>query len=216
MRQFLTLLFLLSTTLVVAQPKIKGGLDNFIKTNLHYPSYSMRNCLEGSITIAFKLSKQGRVYQSRVQSGIGTDLDEEALRLIRKSSGQWMMPAGYDTTTVLVVPVNFKLQGYDCNQKSKVEKQQAVAAYQAGEGLTDAILNFYRNKEAGTYKKEDESRFLKLKEELGYNKAYMEGKIEDALRKIKQKDQEGACEDLLFVKHMGFDLADELLKKYCP
>jgi TonB family protein len=216
MRKILVVFFLFITFSAVAQPEIKGGLESFIKANLIYPPYSLQNCLEGNVTIAFKLTKDGDVYNSKIQSGIGTDLDNEALRLIRRSTGKWIMPAGYDTSAVLIVPVNFKLEGYNCGNRTKADKQRAIAAYQASEGLTDAILNFYKNKKAGNYKKEEEKRFLQLKKELGYDKAFMEGKIKDGMRKIKQNDLQGACEDFLFVKNMGFDLADEYLEKYCP
>jgi len=216
MKKILVLFFLFITFSAVAQPHIKGGLEAFIKSNLIYPPYSLQNCLEGNVTIAFKLNKDGQVYQSKVQSGIGTDLDDEALRLIRRSSGKWIMPAGYDTSAVVIAPVNFKLEGYDCGNRTKAEKQRIIAAYQASMGLTEAILNFYKNKEAGHYKKEEEARFLQLKKELGYDEEFMERKIADGMKKLQQNDKEGACEDFLFVKHMGFDLADQQLKKYCP
>ena len=215
MKKVLIVFFLFVTSFAVAQPQIKGGLEAFIKANLIYPPYSLQNCLEGKVTIAFKLTNKGEVFHSAIQSGIGTDLDDEALRLIRRSSGKWIMPAGYDTTSVVVVPVNFKLEGYNCANKSKAEIQRAIAAYQASEGLTNAILNFYKNKETGKYKKEEEARFVQLKEELGYDKAYMEDRIAAGRKKLKQNDKQGACEDFLFVKHMGFDLADQLIAQYC-
>ena len=215
MRKILVLFFLFITFSSFAQPEIKGGLEAYIKANLIYPAYSLQNCLEGNVTIAFKLNKKGEVCQSKIQSGIGADLDDEALRLIRRSTGKWIIPEGYDTSAVLVVPVNFKLEGYNCDSKSKADKQKAIAAYQAGKGLTAAILNFYKNKEAGNYKKEEEPRFLQLKKELGYDQAFMERKIAEGMKKLEQNDRQGACEDFLFVKHMGFDLADQHLQKYC-
>lgn len=216
MKKILILFFLFITFSAMAQPQIKGGLEAYIKTNLVYPPYSLRNCLEGNVTIAFKLTKDGEVYQSSVQSGIGTDLDDEALRLIRRSTGKWIMPAGYDTSSVVIAPVNFKLEGSNCGNRTTADKRRAIAAYQASEGLTEAILNFYKNKEAGKFQKEEEARFLQLKKELGYDQAFMEKKIASGLKKIKQNDKQGACEDFYFVKHMGFDLADQHLKKYCP
>jgi hypothetical protein len=155
------------------------------------------------------------VYHSEIRNGIGTDLDDEALRLIRLSSGKWLVPAGYDTTVVLKVPVNFTLSGYNCDLKSPQEISKAIAEYKANEGLTNAVLNFYRNKEKGIYNKADEPKMLAIKKELGYDDEFLQSKIHDAKAKLKQNDKQGACEDLLFVKHMGSDLADELLKQYC-
>jgi TonB family protein len=215
MRKILFAFFLLLSATAVAQPAIKGGLETFIKENLVYPPYSLTNCLEGTVTIAFKLNKNGAVYNSAIKSGIGTDLDDEALRLIRRSTGKWVMPAQYDTTAVILVPVNFKLEGYNCGYRTKAEIQRVIAAYKANEGMTDAILNFYKNKAAGKYKKEEEARFVQLKKDLGYDEAYMQERIAEGKKKLKQKDQQGACEDFLFVKHMGYDLADKLLAQYC-
>lgn len=215
MRKLIILFFLFISVSVAAQPELKGGLETFIKANLIYPSYSLQNCIEGNVTIAFKLNKHGEVFSSSVKSGLGTDLDDEALRLIRRSTGKWRIPEGYDTTALLVVPVNFKLEGYSCGNKSKAEIQQAIAVYQANQALTNAILNFYKNRASGNGHQEEESRFLQLKNELGYDEAYMKNKIDEGIKKLKQKDKQGACEDFFFVKHMGFDLADKLLAEYC-
>ncbi len=194
---------------------IKGGLEPFVREHTVYPPYSLQNCIQGTVQISFKLDGKGVVYHSEVRSGIGTDLDDEALRLIRMTSGKWVVPAGYDTAVVLKVPVNFTLSGYNCDLKSPQDIARAIAAYKANEGLTNAVLNFYRNKEKGIYNEADEPKMLAIKKELGYDDEFLQSKIQDAKAKLKQKDKQGACEDLLFVKHMGSDLADELLKQYC-
>jgi TonB family protein len=214
-KMFISFFLLMGFSCAAQQPEFKGGLETFVRANTVYPPYSQSNCIEGRVTINFKLDQQGRVFNAFVKSGIGTDLDDEALRLIRMSSGKWKVPAGYDTTYVLVVPVNFKLDGYDCGNKSKAEIQQAINAYKSSDALANAVLNFYINKEKGIYNAADEPKILALRKELGYDKAYMEQRIKDGIAKLKQKDKEGACEDFLFVKHMGFDLADEQLQKYC-
>ena len=201
--------------LYVHGQEMKGGLESFVVQNTVYPPYSLQNCIQGTVHISFKLNTAGEVYFSTVKSGIGTDLDDEALRLIRLSSGKWKIPEGYDTAVALQVPVNFKLSGYNCDLKTPQDIQRAIAAYKANEGLSNAVQNFYRNKEKGVYTKADESRMQLLKQELGYDDEYLQRKIEDGKAKLKQKDRQGACEDFLFVKYMGSPLADELLKQYC-
>lgn len=215
MKAILVTILIFTGLAVRAQPEIKGGLESFLVQNTIYPPYSLQNCIQGTVRISFKLNSKGMVYFSVIKNGIGTDLDDEALRLIRLSSGKWKMPEGYDSTFSLVVPVNFKLSGYNCDLKTRQEIQQAISAYKANEGLTNAILNFYRNKETGVYNKADEPKMLALKKELGYDDAFLESKINDGKAKLKQNDKQGACEDFLFVKHMGSALADELLKQYC-
>ena len=215
MAKILLAFFVLSAFTLKAQPVIKGGLEAFVIANHIYPRYSLHNCIQGTVTISFKLNKSGEVYYSKISSGIGTDLDDEALRLIRMSSGKWTVPQNHDTAVSLIAPIKFSLSGYNCSDKDPQDIQRAILAYRSNEALTSSILNFYKNKEKGTYKKEEEGRFLALKNELGYDDAYFKERISDGLRKLKQKDKQGACEDFLFVKYMGSDLADEMLSKYC-
>jgi TonB family protein len=213
-RVLLFLLFIAGLN-VNSQPRIKGGLEDFVIRNTVYPPYSLQNCIEGTVKVSFKLDSKGAVFYSAVISGIGTDLDDEALRLIRMSSGKWEVPAGYDPSVSLIVPINFKLSGYNCGNKNPAQIQQAISAYQSNEGLTNAVLNFYRNKNKGVYNKEEERKILALKKELGYDEEFLKQKIEDGKSKLKQNDKQGACEDFLFVKNMGSALADDLIKEYC-
>jgi len=215
MKKFLILIFLFSGLCLKAQPVLKGGLESFINSNIIYPAYSYQNCVQGNIRVSFKVNKQGEVYSSKVSKGLGIDLDKEALRLIRLSSGKWNVPQDYDTTYVIIAPVDFKLNSEDCNRIGLAEMNKAIAVYKANEGLTDAIQNFYRNKAAGKYDPSEEGRIINLKKELGYDDAYLQDKIKEGEKKLKQKDRQGACEDFLFVKYMGSALADELLEKYC-
>lgn len=215
MAKILLAFFVLSAFTLKGQPVIKGGLEAFVIANHIYPRYSLHNCIQGTVTISFKLNKSGEVYYSKISSGIGTDLDDEALRLIRMSSGKWIVPQNHDTAVSLIAPIKFSLSGYNCSDKDPQDIKRAIMAYRSNEALTSSILNFYKNKEKGTYRQEEETRFLTLKNELGYDDAYFKERIADGLKKLRQKDRQGACEDFLFVKYMGSDLADEMLTKYC-
>jgi len=215
MNKILIILLLFFGFGLKAQPVLKGGLAAFINENIIYPAYSYQNCVQGTIRISFKLNRLGEVYSSNVSSGPGIDLDQEALRLIRMSSGHWKVPADYDTTYVLVAPVDFRLSSEDCNRATQQDMNKAIAVYKANQGLTDAITNFYRNKAQGKYNESEEQKVTALKAELGYDDDYLNKKIEEGKKKLKQKDRQGACEDFLFVKYMGSSMADELLAKYC-
>lgn len=215
MTKILIIFFAVLTASVSAQPVIKGGLEAFVAANNVYPQYSLQNCIQGTVVVSFKLDKQGQVYYSTVSSGVGTDLDDEALRLIRLSSGKWTVPANHDTLISLIAPMKFTLSGYNCADKNPQEIKRAIAVYRSSEALANSIQNFYKNKEKGNFKPAKEARFIALKKELGYDDDYLSGRIQDGLKKLKQKDKQGACEDFLFVKYMGSDLADELLEKYC-
>ena len=211
-RTLLLFLIILSFQLK-AQPSLKGGLVSFVQNNKLYPSYSRANCIQGVVNIAFKLDRQGSVYYSEVRKGVGTDLDDEALRLIRMSSGRWIVPADYDTTLAVIVPINFALS--DCTGKSQNEVKAAIDAYKSTTDLTNTVLNYYRNIELNKPPGITEAKVTELKTILGVDDRYLQKRLEDGQRKLKQKDKQGACEDFKFVKYMGSKLADELLAKYC-
>ncbi|MCZ4243519.1 TonB family protein [Pedobacter punctiformis] len=216
MKKFLTFYLVFCCTMAMAQLQFKSGKDgfsNFIKNNTIYPRYSKYNCIQGTVNVSFKLDNEGRVYFSKINSGIITELNDEALRLIRLSSGKWAIPAGYDSAAVIVVLVNFKLSGYDCEKKSSSDIRSAIEAYQTDERLTDVVLNFYKNIDMA--KPGQEAQILAIKNQLGIDDEYLEERINDGLKKIKQGDKPGACEDFLFVKHVGSSKADKYIAQYC-
>jgi hypothetical protein len=208
-------LILISLSAKAQQPQLKGNLEAFIKNNIIYPPFSLNNCIQGTIKIGFKLNAKGEVYESAVTQGLGIDLDDEALRLIRMSSGQWIVNSSHDTTALLVVPVSFELKDYGCENKSKADIALAIQSYKNQEALFNVILNFYKSKEKGNYKKEDENKILLIKNELGVDNEFLDKKLSSGLKKYKQGDKIGACEEFNFVKYMGSDKADEFILKYC-
>lgn len=201
---------------LLAQPKFsdkKQDFQDFLSKNTIYPDFSKSNCIQGTVYISFKLDQKGKVNAAKVSRSVFSELDEEALRLIKLSSGKWELPNGFDTTSAVVIPVSFKLSGYNCETKSTAEIQLAIRNYQAEERLISTIANFYKNKDLA--KPGQEAQILSLKKQLGIDDEYLQNRIEHGLAKIKQGDTEGACADFLFVKHMGSQLADSYLNQYC-
>lgn len=216
----LLLIFLLNIASLFAeeQPVFKGGqksLHSFIYNNLIYPEYARENCLQGTIQISFKLNKQGRIYRSEVQKGFGIDLDREALRLVRLTSGKWIMPADHDTLVAMVLPVNFSLKDFKCEERSRDDINAAINAYQARQGLNDAIFNFYDKKAEGSYDPADEARIESLKLQMGYNDKFIDRLLKQAQRKLKQGDKEGACEDFHIIRRLGSDRATVFIDLNC-
>ncbi len=198
------------------RPVFKGkNLTTFINNALIYPEYSRDNCLQGTVNISFKLNKQGRIYDSEVQKGFGTDLDLEALRVVRLTSGKWIMPANYDSLVSIVLPVNFALRDFKCEQLSKDEISAAINAYQARKGMSEVIFNYYDKKEAGVNDEAGEMRIQALKYQLGFDEKYIDRLLKQALRKLKQEDIEGACEDFHIIRRLGSDKSSTFIEKNC-
>lgn len=216
MKVLFTICFIFFSALASAQVQFQSGkksFTDFLRENTIYPSFSKANCIQGTVNISLKLDGNGNIYSSKVIKGILTDLDDEALRLVRLSSGKWQVPSGYDTTTAVVIPVNFKLEGFNCEGKSSAAMETAIRAYQSEEALTNSVINFYKNIDQA--KPGQEVQFINIKRQLGIDDEYLNSRIEKGLQKIKQGDKQGACEDFSFVKNMGSNLADAYLSKYC-
>jgi TonB family protein len=214
----LSLLIYASGYLTDEQPVFKGGqrsLVSFIDNNLIYPEFSKENCLQGTIQVSFKLNKQGRIYDSRITKGFGIDLDMEALRVVRLTSGKWIMPANHDTLISLVLPVNFTLREFKCEERSKEEINAAINTYQARLGLNNAIFNFYDKKIQGSYNPTEEAGILSLKFQLGYDEKFIDRMLKQAQRKLKQGDKEGACEDFITVQRLGSDKSKMMIEQNC-
>ncbi len=200
------------------QPEFKGGQEKlilFISNSIIYPEFAKQNCLQGTIQIRFKLNSKGLITDSKVQKGFGVDLDKEALRIIRLTSGKWTVPAGYDTTNSLVLPINFSLKDYKCEQRSRDDINASIAAYRAQQDLTKVLVNYYTKKLAGTHNKTEEPRIIQLKEELGYDEKYIDRLLRIGQNKLKQGDKEGSCDDFNLVRGLGSDKADKLIALNC-
>lgn len=199
-------------------PTFKGGqksLISFIDNHLIYPEFSKDNCLQGTIQVSFKLNKQGKIFDSKIHKGFGVDLDTEALRVVRLTSGKWIIPADHDTLVALVLPVNFTLRDFKCEQRSKDEINAAISAYHARLGLNNAIFNFYDKKAEGNYDPTDEARIIALKAQLGYDDRFVERLLKQAQRKLKQGDKEGACEDAQTIRRLGSDISGRMIEQNC-
>ncbi|WP_207421672.1 TonB family protein [Desertivirga brevis] len=199
-------------------PEYKGGatnLNSFISRSIIYPEYSKFNCLQGTIQVSFRLNKKGRIVESKVTKGMGIDLDEEALRVTRLTSGKWTVPASFDTTQYLTIPINFSLREYNCENKSAEEIREAIGAYRAHEDLTKVVTNYYQRRNEGNYSAESEAKILEIKEQLGLDEKFIDRLVRQANQKLKQGDKEGACEDFTFVKNLGSNKADKQIADNC-
>lgn len=214
----LATLMIFFSSLINGQPVYKGGarsLATFINNNQIYPEYSKSNCLQGIVVIRFKLNSTGEIYHSEVDKGFGTDLDTEALRVVRLTSGKWQVPAGYDTTLSIALPVNFSLKDYKCEEISSQQKNEAINAWNARKSMTEGIYNFYDKKYAGQFDPADEARILEIRAQLGYDEKFFERLLKQGKAKLKQGDTQGACEDFQTIRRLGSNISAEALSSFC-
>ncbi|WP_448702127.1 TonB family protein [Mucilaginibacter sp. AW1-3] len=203
---------------VDAQPRFKGGdndLRYFLRDNLVYPEYSRQNCISGTIQVSFNLDQAGKVHNVKIYKGMGIDLDEEAIRVLKLTSGKWIVPDDNDSTANLVIPITFSADDTRCRESGNTDMGAAIEAYKAREALVDAVTNYYANKYLGKADTTKEDQIIALKEQLGFDDDFADRIVKQANRKLKEGDNEGACEDWLFVRNIGSTKADLMLAKYC-
>lgn len=203
-----------------AQPTFKGGqaaLDDFIAGKIIYPEFSSQNCIEATIQVSFLVSPDGQVTDARVLQGPGIDLDDEAVRVVKLTSGKWNVPAGYNNNVRVVLPIRFRPDYVKCQKRSgaSMNMNDAITAYQKRQELENAVTNYYINKRAGKADEQKEGTIQALKTELGIDEDLWKDLLEQASQKLKQGDKEGACKDWNFIRDTGSTLADTYLSKYC-
>lgn len=96
-----------------APPKFEGGNGHFtelIKQQLHYPPKAIDNNIEGTVTVAFQVERDGFPVKFKVLKGIGYGCEEVLINII-KSLPHWR-PAienGRPVAVPQTVSVEFKL-----------------------------------------------------------------------------------------------------------
>lgn len=93
---------------VEMMPKLIGGLAA-IRQNLVYPETAKRAGVEGRVVISFVVDEDGAVQNAEVLKGVGSGLDEEALRAVRQATFEPGLKDGKPVKVKMAIPVTFKL-----------------------------------------------------------------------------------------------------------
>jgi len=214
-----TLCLLIFSVIMVtanAQVAFKSGqpaLYTFLSQKIVYPEYSKQNCISGIIKVGFVVDKNGKVINPRVIQGLGIDLDDEALRVVKLTSGKWVIPTNYQPLNI-VLPVRFEADRTVCGISNN-DMNLAIANYKRQQNLEDAVTNYYKAKYLGKADTTHEAAIISLKKQLGYDDKFIDDVLEQAQEKLNQGDSEGACHDWTFIRNIGSNRADDLLAKYC-
>lgn len=200
-----------------AQASFTGGeqaLENFLKTHIVYPAFSSKNCIETTIKVSFRVDKNGKVSNVRTNDNVGIDLDDEAIRVVKLTGGKWAIPAGREAVNYLL-PIRFTPDPAHCRAATKISIAQAIATYRARKELENAVTNYYENKYAGKADTTKQSYIDALKKQLEFDDDLVDQVLEQAAKKLKQGDTEGACTDWKFIRNIGSNRADDFLARYC-
>lgn len=113
-------------------PEFPGGqveMIKFLSKNINYPTVALDQGLQGSIYVQFVIWKDGSVREVKVLRGVGSSLDNEAIRVIK------MMPnwepgtqRGIPVNTRYTLPIKFKLDAGNSthNKEDKTSKAKAM------------------------------------------------------------------------------------------
>lgn len=91
-------------------PGGQGAMFSYINNNLQYPEKAKENGVQGRVSVKFIVEKDGSISNVEVNRSVDTDLDNEAIRVI-KSMPKWN-PAKQNGTEVRAyynVPILFRL-----------------------------------------------------------------------------------------------------------
>ena len=100
-------------------------LNQHINANLIYPTVALENDYTGEVNVVFTVDKYGNVKDIYTDgSEVHESLTEEAIRVIKSTSGQWV-PAQKGMTKVNMifsVPIKFWISGSTTDKEVVAEK----------------------------------------------------------------------------------------------
>lgn len=103
-----------SYTKMEVQAEFKGGLEGlgkFLMQNLRYPKAARKRGAQGQSFVSFVVEKDGSVSDVKAVNELDQDLDIEACRVVRSTSGQWSTgkQRGHPVRSRFVLPIRFRL-----------------------------------------------------------------------------------------------------------
>lgn len=89
-------------------PEPIGGIEG-IEKRLHYPEIAKRAGIEGRVYVKAFIDEDGNVAATEILKGVGTGLDQAAIKAIRETKFKPGMQNGNPVKVQVVVPIVFKL-----------------------------------------------------------------------------------------------------------
>lgn len=91
---------------------VSETFPKFLAENLKYPEAASKKGIQGKVYVNFFVDSDGDVVDVLVKQGVDPDLDAEAIRVVKSSSGKWT-PGKKDGVPVKVeftIPITFALK----------------------------------------------------------------------------------------------------------
>ena len=132
---------------------------------IRYPQQAITNQTQGLVFASFVVDEAGRVVAPKIVRGIGDGCDEELLRVLRQTSGQWKpgLQAGKAVKVKMVLPVRF---AFRAGMASALDSTAAAppAPADSAVGLTAEEMP----PTAPTFETEATDRYLFSSNQLGW------------------------------------------------
>ena len=102
-------------TVVEQQPQFPGGMEalsQYLSSMIVYPAEAAKGRIEGKVLVSFTVNENGEVDDPKILKGIGSGLDEEAVRVVTKMP-RWEpgIQGGEAVAVRYNLPINFQLAG---------------------------------------------------------------------------------------------------------
>lgn len=96
-------------------PVFPGGmlaLQEFLNQTIQYPLPALKDRAEGQVVVSFVVCEDGSLCDYTVVEKVHPSLDREALRVIKKTSGNWIasLQQGRKIRTKCNIPINFRIR----------------------------------------------------------------------------------------------------------
>jgi len=96
------------------QPEFPGGLPGlgqFLSSNLRYPVTAQKANVSGKVYLSFVVCTDGTLCDYEVLKSVHPDLDDEAVRVVKRMSGKWIpgFQRGRKVRVKYNLPINFSL-----------------------------------------------------------------------------------------------------------
>ncbi len=116
-------------TVVEKMPDYPGGTDalfKYLAMNIRYPVIAQENGIQGRVICQFVVTSEGKIGNVKVIRSIDPSLDKEAIRVV-EAMPLWTpgQQKGKNVNVQYTLPINFKLQGKDVDDKKTTNATEA-------------------------------------------------------------------------------------------